>query len=325
MTSKLNTDLNNPDAHNQPVVRTVYAIGETVLDIIFRDGKVVSAIPGGSMLNTAVSLGRTGARVEFISDFGKDHPGELVADFLSKNGVSANWVNRYEKGKTTLALAFLDEQRNASYTFYRDEPAERLGGSFPEPAPGDIVLFGSFYALNPAVREPLTRFLEKAGSCGSIILYDPNFRKAHLAELPQLKPAILENIGLADLVRGSDEDFLHIFAAGSAGEARGHFPGDTALVYTAGDRHVDVVAGNHESRYPVPAIGAVSTVGAGDAFNAGLIRAILQANLFRKGLADAGEEQWREMVATGILFAQDVCLHDENYISNELVKSLASC
>jgi fructokinase len=46
----------------------VYCIGETVLDIIFRDDQVIAAKPGGSMLNTAVSLGRSGIPVEFISE-----------------------------------------------------------------------------------------------------------------------------------------------------------------------------------------------------------------------------------------------------------------
>ena len=34
----------------------IYTIGETVLDIIFKNEQPVAAKPGGSMLNTSVSL-----------------------------------------------------------------------------------------------------------------------------------------------------------------------------------------------------------------------------------------------------------------------------
>ena len=41
-------------------MRKIYAIGETVFDIIFKNGQPQAAKPGGAMLNSAVSLGRMG-------------------------------------------------------------------------------------------------------------------------------------------------------------------------------------------------------------------------------------------------------------------------
>jgi fructokinase len=303
-------------------LRKVYCIGETVLDVIFREGKVVSAQPGGSMLNTAISLARAGMEVEFISDFGLDRPGDLVGEFLKQNGVSTRFVSRYADGKTTLALAFLDEQREAAYSFYRDLPSSRLDIDLPVTAPDDLVLFGSFYALTPAIREKLVSFVRAAKQQGSLVIYDPNFRKPHLHELPALKPRILENIAMADLVRGSDEDFLHIFAAATAQAAWSHFPPDVILVCTTGGRMVEVLGAGKHLRFPVPEIEVVSTVGAGDAFNAGLISAIVQRGMTRETLPLAGEQEWHEMTGTGIRFAQDVCLQYDNYISDEMIKSL---
>jgi len=39
-------------------MRTVYGLGETVLDIIFKNRQPVSAKAGGSVLNALVSLAR---------------------------------------------------------------------------------------------------------------------------------------------------------------------------------------------------------------------------------------------------------------------------
>lgn len=38
------------------IMRKVIGIGETVLDIIFRDEQPISAVPGGSTFNAMVSL-----------------------------------------------------------------------------------------------------------------------------------------------------------------------------------------------------------------------------------------------------------------------------
>ncbi len=47
-------------------MRKIYGIGETVFDIIFKNGQPQAAKPGGAMLNSSVSLGRIGLPVSFI-------------------------------------------------------------------------------------------------------------------------------------------------------------------------------------------------------------------------------------------------------------------
>ena len=63
-------------------MRKVIGIGETVLDIIFKDNKPVEAVPGGSTFNAITSLGRCGVNTSFISEAGNDHVGKYIIDFL---------------------------------------------------------------------------------------------------------------------------------------------------------------------------------------------------------------------------------------------------
>src|SRR4030042_701960 len=107
-------------------MRNIFGIGETVFDIILKQGQPVAAKAGGSVLNAFVSLGRLGMTVHFISEYGTEPVGELIDRFLNENNVSTRYVTRYQDGKSTLALAFLDENNNASYTFYKDYPLTRL-------------------------------------------------------------------------------------------------------------------------------------------------------------------------------------------------------
>ena len=133
-------------------MRKVIGIGETVLDIIFKGGKPIEAVPGGSSFNALVSLGRSGVNASFISEAGNDRIGEYVIQFLRDNGVDADNVSIFPDSKSPLSLAFLDDNNNADYIFYKDHPHDQLEFATPDIQPNDIVLFGSFFALNPVVR-----------------------------------------------------------------------------------------------------------------------------------------------------------------------------
>jgi len=312
--------------------RAVYCIGESLLDIVFKDGKPLTAKAGGSMLNTAVSLGRSGNKTHFISDYGLDQAGEIIHQFLKENCVSTTHICRYDHANTAIALAFLDEQNNAGYTFYKQYPEKRMDIQLPEIQPEDILLFGSFYALTREIREFLVPFVKEARGKGAIIIYDPNFRKSHLPELETFKPWIMENLSLADLVRGSDEDFLNIFAAETAAAAfhevvlaktiRPDDQGDAVLVYTKNKLGVEIMNGSKHRIFHVPLITPVSTIGAGDAFNAGIIHAILSNNITRNDLGKLDENTLSLLIESGIKFSTDVCMSLENYITVEFAISL---
>jgi len=298
-------------------MRKVFTIGETVYDIIFKNGSIQSGKAGGSMLNSSVSLGRLGIDVSFISEIGADQVGELINKFLIKNHVSTNFIYLFEDGKTPIALAFLDEKQNATYSFYKIYPGKRLQQQFPEITSGDIVLFGSFFSLSPQVRQPLIGFIKKARASGAIIIYDPNIRKSHQSEIPELQNLIYENISLADIIRGSDEDFKTMFGVNNFQEATEIFknPANQIFIYTAGGDNVRLFSNNTASSFSDPDIIPLSTIGAGDNFNAGIIYALLRQNIFRKDLNNLPSDQWYEIINTGIELSQEVCKRYDNYIS----------
>ena len=53
-------------------MRKIIGIGETILDVIFKDGQPTQAVPGGSTFNSMISLGRLGIPVRFITEIGND-------------------------------------------------------------------------------------------------------------------------------------------------------------------------------------------------------------------------------------------------------------
>ena len=294
----------------------IFAIGETVFDIIFKNGKPVSSTPGGSMLNAAVSLGRLGLDVHFISEYGKDTVGNLVDDFLRSNGVSTGYACRYDGFTTSLALAFLDENNNAEYSFYKRYPTNRLNVAFPELTGNDILIYGSFYGIEPAIYARLKPFLELAHEKNALVIYDPNFRKAHLPDMDIYRPVMMENFAHADIVKGSDEDFELIFGARTAGEAWKHLNGlCDMLIYTANRNNVELFTSVVHDSYPVPPLTPVSTIGAGDTFNAGLIYGLITQNIGKEELKHLTDRQRAVIIGRAISFAGHVCMSYDNYIS----------
>jgi len=304
-------------------MRKVYTIGETVLDIVFKNLQPVAAKAGGSMLNTAVSLGRLGLPVHFISEYGIDTVGEIIDGFLNSNGVDTQYVYHYADGKSALALAFLDEKNNANYSFYKAYPPQRLDVAFPEVKQDDIIMFGSFYGITLEIRDILRKFLHHARDNGAIIIYDPNFRKSHLFELDKLKPSILENLSLASIVRCSNEDVEMIFGAKDVDSAyhiiRQYCPN---MVYTASSEAVYLRTPSSSNTFPVNKLEPVSTIGAGDNFNAGVVYGLLKHHLKKAELNDLQADTWTNLISYGVQFATEVCLSYDNYVSEAFAKTI---
>ena len=98
-------------------MRKIIGIGETILDIIFKNGQPTKALPGGSVFNTMVSLGRLGIPVHFITELGQDQVGNNILSFMRENNLSTENVDIFCEGKSPVSLAFLNDQNEARYMF----------------------------------------------------------------------------------------------------------------------------------------------------------------------------------------------------------------
>ena len=305
-------------------MRKVIGIGETVLDIIFRDEQPVSAVPGGSSFNSIVSIGRSGIPASMISETGNDRVGRNIIHFLEQNGVDASYIHVYPESKSPISLAFLNEKNDAEYIFYKDHPHDRLDYVYPDIQPDDIVLFGSFFALNPVIRPQVYAFLDYARQHGAILYYDVNFRASHKNEVMKITPNLLENLDLADIVRGSSEDFEILFKQGDADLVyRSQISFYTKkFIYTRASEPVELRAERGFCKqYPVASVKAVSTIGAGDNFNAGFIYGMIKNNITRTEI-DNGltEHQWDQVIQSALEFSAECCKSINNSISVEFGK-----
>ena len=303
-------------------MRKVIGIGETILDIIFKNGQPTAAVPGGSVFNGIISLGRLGVNVAIISETGNDRVGNMIIDFMKENGVDSSGVAQYHNGVSAISLAWLNDNNDAEYMFYKDYPAARLEVSWPVIEPDDIVMVGSYFVLNPVLRPKVREFLEYARNNGALIYYDFNFRSSHKDEAIKIYADMLENLEYTDIVRGSVEDLDNLFGISDPDriyKREIEFYCKNFLCTDAGG-DIRLITPSVQKNFKVEKIDTVSTIGAGDNFNAGVIYGLIKYDVRRDNLKEIDEQTWDKIIQCGKDLAANVCQTFDNSISKEFAE-----
>lgn len=300
----------------------VYTLGESLLDIIISGHEQIVAKAGGSMLNTAVSLGRCGISTSMISETGDDMTAKMILEFLVKNNVKINLIKKYYHQKTSVALAFLDENKKPEYSIHKSYPETRLIPSPAEFDEDDILAFGSVYSLDQSIRGDIVNMLARAKNKGCILLYDPNIR-THQLEKQKIESAVFENFAFANIIKASDEDLSSIFGKLSVEEYYSKLSSispDSIIIITLGSQGAVAFKNNIRVKIPAFTVEVVSTVGAGDSFSASIIYYLKTNKINRKKLLQINEAALKKMIETGVYFSAEVCSRMDNYLPEGFIK-----
>ncbi len=292
----------------------IYTIGETVLDIIFKNRVAQTSNAGGSALNTSVSLANLGSKVSFISEIGNDEAGVFIIDFLKKYNVDISKTIIYSNRKTSLALAYLNEKNDAKYEFFKDLPdvVESRNIDFEN---NDILLYSSSYALQKRTREFFLNLMKEAQEKNVIRMYDPNMRKKLDKGSEEFK-YLFENVGYAHIIRASDEDCENIFGTTDSDKVYKDLRkiGVTIFIYTQSSKCVKLYTPNFAKQYEVKKITPISTIGAGDTFNAGVIHCLRKEGVLVEEISALPQGFWDKTIQFAISCSAEVCESYNNYV-----------
>ena len=302
--------------------------GEAVIDLVDEGGGRYRAHPGGSAANVSVGLARLGVPCSLLARVSTDALGGQLAAHLAGNGVSLRDVVRAAE-PTTLALASLDEARQAAYSFYfqgtadwqwrRDELPGALAPDVTALHAGSLSL-----ALAPGA-QVLEDLLSAERARGQVtISIDPNIRPALAAGRADEAARVERQIRLAHIVKASEEDTGWLYPGlGCESVARAwQRLGPALVVITLGPRGAYALGPDGtEVRRPAPPVVVADTVGAGDAFSAGLLGALWRRGLLgpagglpgaagldgAAGLSRIGAREVAEAVDWAVLVAAVTC------------------
>ena len=306
-------------------MRKVIGIGETIMDIIFHGEQPTAAVPGGSTVKSFISVGRAGVPAIFIGETGHDEVGRRIASFLKDNHVDNRFLRMRDDIQSAVSLAFLDERHDAHYMFYKQPPKNLPDFSYPDIEPDDIVQFGSYYAINPHIRPQVKSFLTHTRQQGAILYYDLNYRRTYRDRINELLPTIHENFLLSDIVRGSADDFEIMYNLRDPEEIyHRHISSYCPLfICTLGKDGIALCTPEQTFRFNVEKIRTVSTIGAGDNFNAGFIYGLIRHHVCRHELPRLTATQWESLIDCGRRFAANVCMSIHNSIDKNFGQQMA--
>ncbi|HEX4817596.1 MAG TPA: carbohydrate kinase [Nonomuraea sp.] len=242
---------------------------------------------GGGPANTAVALARLGTETRFLGRISGDVFGSMFRERLAASGVNLSGCVEASE-PSTLAVAALDEDGRAAYIFYAEGAADwqwtpyeldrdRLGSAA-------CLHTGSLALVRPPGRAAVEEFAAKAAAHATVSI-DPNVRPS-LATRDDYQVA--RWCEWADILKLSDDDLGFLLPGVPLDRACDiwHAAGARLVVVTRGAAGALVSLDGARATVQAPRVQVVDTVGAGDAFTAGLLHH-LGANGLLGGRLDA--------------------------------------
>ncbi len=263
--NSIGSAVSDVERHTRTVMRAI-VIGEALVDVF--EGRSVVA---GAPLHVAAHLSGLGWDAALVSRVGRDHDGDVIVSVAGRHGIDVGLVERDVDLPTGRTIVEVDN--SGEHTFDVLGPAAWDGLLGPQILPAhDVLVFGTLIGRNPGARRELRRMVTLSTGFKAV---DMNLRPPHIA--PDIVPYALAE---ADLLKVNEEELVF-----TAEEMR--VDPDSAALARLGPEWVCVTRGaagaelaHRDGRsWRVDGIetDVVDTVGAGDAFLAGLIDGLVTA------------------------------------------------
>ncbi|MEV8606699.1 ribokinase [Amycolatopsis sp. NPDC051373] len=232
--------------------------GETVLG-----GDTVLS-PGGKGANTAVAAGRLGADVALLGAVGSDPYGALLRDSLTGAGVSTAFLLVVDRPTGIAYITVTPDGENSILVSPGANSALMPSDITSEALAGAAVVVLSLEVPLPTVEHAVAR----ASAAGATVLLN-------LSPAARLSASTLAAV---DVLLVNEHEAAYLLGSPGADPRKLLELGPRAAVVTLGSRGAVVVTSSGLTAVSSPAVAAVDTTGAGDAF-AGALAASLASGV----------------------------------------------
>jgi len=290
----------------------VVTIGELLIDLVplpSADGSMrFVAKPGGAPGNVAVGVARLGGRSAMLTKVGEEAFGRMLVDTLRANGVSVDGIASTTERRTGLAVVTLTDQGDRDFFFYRDGCADS------DLSPDELALdllrdsrvfhVGSLYLAQPTSASAQRHAVAAAQAAGIMVSADPNLRVHLWNDRDAMLAAGREVIGLAGIVKISDEELVMLTGIEDTEAAVRSLWHDTMQVVavTRGPEGAEIFTAGDHVRAEGFKVETVDTIGCGDAFMATMLAELVGRD-FRLSGRDELAAVARRACAAGALTA----------------------
>lgn len=295
---------------------SVVAIGELVVDWLclqattdFGQAKTFERCLGGNASNVAIGLSRLGHKAYLVGKVGDDLHGRYLKDVLRAESVDETFIVTDAHYPTAQCYVLTGENgEQLYYNWPQPHAADMLS---PQEVPAAAIKrAGILHATGISLmREPrrqaVLSALEKARLEGRIVSFDACFPTGHGQD--EKKP-LKQALALGHILKFNHDEIMFWSqdsgAATAEAAARHIFAlyAPLCLAVTLGAAGAFILTRAGEARLPAFAVEPVNSVGAGDAFVAGLLSSLADAlpgQLSPASLAALGLDTWRQAALVG--------------------------
>ncbi|HEV8555887.1 MAG TPA: carbohydrate kinase [Actinophytocola sp.] len=269
--------------------------GEALVDLV-PAGPVESTVdaalaplrpmPGGGPYNVAITAGRLGDPVRFLSRLSTDGFGDALLRRLQLSNVDVSMVRRGPE-PTTLAVAGIGPDGSARYSFHVEGTADRLVSDPGElPAEVTTLSLGTLSLLLEPGATTYETMLRRHARRGGLTVLDPNIRPVLVSDPDAHRARFVSWLPDIGLLKLSVEDARWLGGLGDGEPVEALVrawvsKGPAAAVLTRGAEGLAVITADGELvEVPAAAATVVDTIGAGDTVHGALLHW-----LYRRGIS----------------------------------------
>ncbi len=273
----------------------IICIGEILIDFVasqpgrLEDAPAFIKAAGGAVANVAVWLAALDQPVAFLGAVGDDAFGRYLRSALQARGVEAGGLQLPTDSHTTLAFVSLTATGERDFSFLSGADAQfELNPLATEYIMrGDWLHFGGVSLSREPARLANWQAVALARQRGIPISFDANLRPPLWASLDEARVQLARAVREADIVKLSEVELefltgeVNVLSALAILQRQLLGAATRLVTVTLGDvgsTYLLLASGEHGS-VPAPAVRAVDTTGAGDAFMAALISQLRAAGL----------------------------------------------
>jgi fructokinase len=271
----------------------IVVCGEALIDRIHNGDGTQHAAPGGGPFNTARALARLEVPTAFLGRLSNDVFGRQMAGLLASDGASLA-LTSIGPEPTTIAIADVDGEGFAEYQFLIEgTSAPNLTlDMVPEHFGSEVTAL--YVGTLGLVLEPMASTLAELVSrehSQRVVMLDPNIRVGLIPDA-DYRERLHTAISQSTIVKASESDLAWVYPGLDYELAAAQVLRDGAClaVVTLGAQGALGAHGDIRIRVPAPQVEVVDTIGAGDAFGAGLLAWLHDHAVIRPELSLSEEE-----------------------------------
>ena len=287
----------------------IVVCGEALIDMVRNADGTQRGVPGGGPFNTARGLARLGVPVAFLGHLSADRFGRELADLLTADGVSLEYASVGPE-PTTIALADVDSEGFAEYQFVvKGTSAPNLTMEMLPARLDDGVTclhIGTLGLVLQPMASTLEEFVNREAD-GRVVILDPNVRIG-LEDDTEYRARLEKLMTASTVIKASDTDVAWLYPGSDYTEAADLMlaKGVPMVVITLGAEGAFGAHRDLRIHVAAPQVEVVDTIGAGDAFGAGLLAWLYDHDLVRAEMR-LDEEQLRSALDYACLAAALTC------------------